>query len=574
MKVFGGYGVIILAISFLILILSFSTIRSHYQKTLAQELEYLGRALNVNVLSFVESGRTQDLDAFLKKIGKEIHARVTIIDPQGVVQADTEKDPGQMENHRYRPEVAQALEGRIGHSLRFSYTVEEKMLYVGLPLEKDGKILGVLRLSLFMKNIDVLLGGMRRTIGWAILIVAFASLLLALFFSLHFTRPIHRLTKAARQVAGGEFETKVSIRHKDEFRELGQVFNMMTDRLRELFAEVSRQRGELAQTIASIREGLVVLDKDGRVALANDSFKVLIGDRHPEKKFHWEVIRKPKIQEFIGRAMTGGGPLAEEVRFDDRYFLCTTGALGPQGGVIITFHDLTELKKVEAIKKDFIVNASHELRTPLAAIMGAVEILDENAAPADKAAFDILKRHAARLHRIVVDLLKISELEDKGISLDFSDVDVRRLVENVLQVHASRIKDKGLEASLETPPTLPPLRADPYQLEQILLNLVDNAVKFTEKGRIQIRLAADQREFLIEVKDTGPGIPAEHLPRIFERFYVVDKSRSRKLGGTGLGLSIVKHIVELHGGSVAVQSAEGQGTTFTIRLPLYKAAST
>jgi len=567
LKVFGGYAIIILAISVLIVTLSFSTIRSHYEETLAQEMEYLGRALNVNILSFVESGQARDLDIFLKRIGKDIHARVTVIDPQGVVLADSEKNPGQMENHRYRPEVTEALEGKIGKSLRYSVTVEEKMLYVGLPLEKDARILGVLRLSLFMKNIDILLHSLTTTIGRAVLIMAVGALLLALLFSLQITRPIKKMTRAARQVAAGNFGTRVAIRHKDEFKELGDAFNMMTDQVNQLFAEVSRQKEGLAHIIASIREGLVVLDKDGRLTLANDSFKELIAEHRPEEKFYWEVIRKPDIQKFIGRAMSSREPIAEEVRLDDRYFLCTAGSLGPQGGIIITFHDLTDLKKVETMKKDFIVNASHELRTPLSAIMGAMETLDENAASMNKVALDILKRHAEKLQNIVVDLLKMAELEDKGYSLNLRDVNVRQVAENVLQIYAPRVKNKGLESLLDAPVSLPLLKADPYQLEQMLINLVDNAVKYTEKGRIQITIRAEKKEFIIEVKDTGPGIPPEHVPRIFERFYVVDKSRSRKLGGTGLGLSIVKHIAQLHGGTITVASEAGQGTAFTVRLP-------
>jgi len=567
LKVFGGYVVIILAISALIVLLSFATIRGHYQDTLAQELEYQGRILNVNVLPMIESGDTKGLDAFLKKIGKDIHARVTVIDAQGLVLADTEKDPAQMENHRYRPEVTEALEGKIGKSLRYSVTVEEKMLYVGLPIEKDGRILGVLRMSLFMKNIDILLHSLTMTIGRAVFITALGALLLALVFSLHFTRPIRKLTGAARQVAGGNFQTRVTILNKDEFKELGTAFNSMTGQVHRLFTEVSRQKEELIQMIASIREGLVVMAKDGKITLTNDSFKELIGEKTPEGKFHWEVIRRPKIQEFIERAMACGGLVTEEVRLDERYLLCTAGSLGPQGGLIITFHDLSDVKRVEAMKKDFIVNASHELRTPLSAIMGAMETLEDDGSCDDKATLDILKRHVERLRNIVDDLLRLSELEDKGLKLDIKDIDIRQVADSVLQLFSARFKDKGLTAEIRAAADLPRLRADAYQVEQMLINLVDNAVKYTEKGGVVISLKADPREFAIDVEDTGYGIAPEHLPRLFERFYVVDKSRSRKLGGTGLGLAIVKHIVQLHGGTITVASKEGKGTTFTVRIP-------
>jgi two-component system phosphate regulon sensor histidine kinase PhoR len=375
------------------------------------------------------------------------------------------------------------------------------------------------------------------------------------------------LTGAARQVAGGNFQTRVTILNKDEFKELGTAFNSMTGQVHRLFTEVSRQKEELIQMIASIREGLVVMAKDGKITLTNDSFKELIGEKTPEGKFHWEVIRRPKIQEFIERAMACGGLVTEEVRLDERYLLCTAGSLGPQGGLIITFHDLSDVKRVEAMKKDFIVNASHELRTPLSAIMGAMETLEDDGSCDDKATLDILKRHVERLRNIVDDLLRLSELEDKGLKLDIKDIDIRQVADSVLQLFSARFKDKGLTAEIRAAADLPRLRADAYQVEQMLINLVDNAVKYTEKGGVVISLKADPREFAIDVEDTGYGIAPEHLPRLFERFYVVDKSRSRKLGGTGLGLAIVKHIVQLHGGTITVASKEGKGTTFTVRIP-------
>jgi len=228
-KVFGSYVVIILVISGVILVFSFSTIRRNYEETLALELENLGRALNARILSLLEKKEAQELDAFLKKIGTEIHARLTVIDAGGGVVADSEKDPGQMENHRYRPEVAQALEGKIGRSRRFIYTVEEKMLYVGLPLDQGSHRLGVVRLSLLMRDIDILQHSLRMTIGHAVVIMAAVSLILALLFSLQFTRPIRKLTKGSRQVAAGDFSFRLSFIRNDEFREVGEALNRMAD---------------------------------------------------------------------------------------------------------------------------------------------------------------------------------------------------------------------------------------------------------------------------------------------------------------------------------------------------------
>lgn len=568
LKIFGGYVVLILAISVLILILSLSTIRNHYQETLALELENLGRALKHDVSLYLEKGQNRELDAFLKGVGKEIHTRVTVIDPQGVVLADTEKDPAIMENHRYRPEVAQALEGMVGRSLRFSYTVEEQMLYVGLPMEKDGKIQAVLRLSFFMKNIQVLLLSLRLTVGRSILIMAVLALIAALLFSLHLTKPIHKLTAASRQVAAGDFQARVRIRNKDEFRELGGSFNFMVSRIAGLISDLSLQKEELSNILASIEEGLVVLDQEGKVSLANEAFKKFIPTILPVGKFIWEVLRNPQVQDLINCARAERRNLSREIRLDDKFFFCTTSYLRLQAGMVLTFYDLSEIRKVEEMKKDFIVNASHELRTPLSAILGAVETLEDEKAGFNRMAMDILKRHAARLNLLVADLLKLSELEDKGFRLDIQDVDVRRLAEGVLQIYEPKIKAKGLKSRLFADPGLPTVKADPFQIEQLLINLVDNAVRYTERGEITITLKTEAQVFVIEVGDTGIGISAEHLPRVFERFYVADKSRSRQLGGTGLGLSIAKHIVQLHGGNIQVESTPGKGTTFRVFLLL------
>ena len=567
-KIFGGYVILIVAISVLILAFFLSTTRKHYEETLAQELENLGRALSHDVGLYLEKNEVRELDAYLKKVGRDIHARVTVIDPQGVVLADTEKDPAVMENHRYRPEVTQALEGKVGRSLRFSDTVEEQMLYVGLPMEKDGKIQAVLRLSLFMKNIQILLHSLRLTVGRSILLMAALALIAALLFSLHLTKPIRTLTAASRQVAAGNFQARVRIRNKDEFRELGEGFNFMISRIAGLISDLSLQKEELSNILASIEEGLVVLDKEARVILANEGFKKFIPTISPERKFIWEVLRNPQVQELVNWARAEKRNLSREIRLNDKFFFCTVSYLRLQEGMVLTFFDLSEIRKVEEMKKDFIVNASHELRTPLSAILGAAEMLEDEKVGFNRMAMDMLKRHAARLNLLVADLLKLSELEDKGFRLDIRDVDVKGIAEGVLQIYEPKIEAKGLKSQLFADPDLRAVKADPFQIEQLLINLVDNAVRYTERGEITITLKTEAQALVIEVRDTGIGISEEHLPRVFERFYVADKSRSRQLGGTGLGLSIAKHIVQLHGGNIQVESTPGKGTKFRVFLPL------
>jgi two-component system phosphate regulon sensor histidine kinase PhoR len=342
----------------------------------------------------------------------------------------------------------------------------------------------------------------------------------------------------------------------------------MIDRTARLISDLSLQKEELSNILASMGEGLAVLDKDGKVSLANEAFKKLIPNISAEGKFIWELLRSPQVQDLVKRAKDERHGLGQEIRLDDQFFFCTASYLRLREGMVLTFSDLSEIRKVGEIKKDFIVNASHELRTPLSAILGAVETLEDEKGGFNKMAMEILKRHAERLNLLVADLLKLSELEDKGFRLDIQDVNVRRLAQGVLRIYESKIEAKGLKSRLFADPVLPTVRADPFQIEQLLINLVDNAVRYTERGEITITLKTEAQALVIEVRDTGIGISEKHLPRVFERFYVADKSRSRQLGGTGLGLSIAKHIVQLHGGKIQVESTPGKGTAFRVFLPL------
>jgi two-component system, OmpR family, phosphate regulon sensor histidine kinase PhoR len=569
LKLFGGYALILLLAAGLIFLLSSASVRRSHEDGAARNLETLGRTLQPDVEAFLDSGRRADLDAFVKQTEKRAGARITVVDPQGVVLADSEKDPAAMENHRYRQEIADALEGRVGQSLRFSYTVEARMLYVGIPLEKEGRVRAVLRLSYFMSSIDGLIARLRAAIGRAVLIVSALAVLAALLFSLHWNGPIRKLNEAARRVEGGDFGARVHIRNRDELGTLASGFNGMMERTERLFTDLTRQRENLLNIIGAMEEALAVVDKDGRITLVNASFRGLVGDQSVEGRYFWEVLRRPALRDLIDHVRAEKTGFRQECRLDERPFLCNLSYLPAQDGVVLILHDLTEMRRVEDIKRDFVVNASHELRTPISAITGAVEILEDEAAGAVRAeAIDILKRHAARLMGIVEDLLKLGELEDRAFKLDLTDIDGPALAAGVLRVFEPRAKAKALALRLEAAAGLPTLRGDADQVERLLFNLVDNAVKYTDKGGVTLALKVEGPDYVLEISDTGPGIPLAHRARIFERFYVVDKSRSRKLGGTGLGLSIVKHIVHLHGGTISVDGVEGRGAVFTVRLPL------
>ncbi|MEI6153726.1 MAG: ATP-binding protein [Deltaproteobacteria bacterium] len=567
-KIFGGYLLIIVLLSILIPLLSFNLIKTHYINTFTDNLKNLGIALKPDVTSLLEKQRFQELDTRVKTLKMLIHSRITVIDREGKVLADSEKDPKTMENHKIRPEVLDALSGDVGKSLRFSVTVEEDMLYVALPIEKDGRILGVIRISTLLKQINTLLDELKMHILWIALVMTILSLAIAFMLSRDVSRPVKTLVYAIKKLSTGNFDTKVFLKNEDELKELGNCINEMSAKMHDVFDEISARSDELRTIISSIQESLVVLDKDGRIRLSNDSFGRLIKQENVEGKFYWEVVRSPEFAEMMKKAGVSGIYYSGEVHLYDRVFLCSTNYLVSKDETIVLLHDITDFKNLEKMKKEFIANISHELRTPLTAIKGFVETLEDEEDIKNKRYLEIIKRHADRLIHIVGDLLLLSENEEKGAELELEEVSLKNTIENVLKIFENRAKEKGLNINVTIQDALPLIQADPFKLEQMFINLIDNAIKYTEEGEITISITENDGLIVINVRDTGIGISNEYLPRIFERFYVVDKSRSKRLGGTGLGLSIVKHIVMLHKGAIDVESIPGKGTQFTVTLPI------
>jgi two-component system phosphate regulon sensor histidine kinase PhoR len=469
--------------------------------------------------------------------------------------------------------VIEALQGKTGRSIRFSSTASRDMLYVAVPIEKDGKITGVIRTSLFLGDIDNLLTQLNYHVAGISLGIVLIALLAAFLISNGVVRPIRHLTLAAGKVASGDFGVRVFLKTKDDLRVLADSFNRMNEEMEKMFSELGQQKEELKSIIDSLQEGLLVLDRQGKVIRSNESFRKIIGNQAAEGKFYWEIMRNPYLPELLKRAGTEKRNFVEELPLGDRIFMCSVTPLEGGEGVVFIFHDITEIKNIERIKKDFVMNVSHELRTPLTAIKGYVETLREEAgAQPGKKYVEIIERNTDRLINIVNDLLLLSSLEEKP-ALELEDIDLKGFLENVIRIFDQRAKDKELSLVTDVQENLPTIKADLFKLEQMLINLLDNAVKYTDRGEISISLDVQDKRVRIRIADTGIGIPKDDIPRIFERFYVVDKSRSRKYGGTGLGLSIVKHIVLLHYGTIDIESALGQGTTVTVTLPANVSAS-
>jgi two-component system phosphate regulon sensor histidine kinase PhoR len=472
-----------------------------------------------------------------------------------------------MENHGTRDEVVQAEREGVGRSLRYSTTVKEDMLYVAMPIEEGNELIGVLRVSLFLKDINGLLDGLKVRIAWITLVIVALSLVVAFFFSRGLSHPVSKLRSAARRLSEGDFDARVFLKGGGELRELAEGFNRMAEMIRRLFTDLSRRKEELDSIVASIPEGLAVLDQGGSIRLANPAFRRMVNGEEVEGRPWWEVFRGPGFGGLL-RRVEGEGAVVEEMEYTGRVFQCNATRIRPGGNVVVLWHDITEARRLEAVKRDFVLNVSHELRTPLTAIKGFAEtLLEEEDNEKRRHYLEIMDRHTDRLVHIVEDLLTLSALEDGGSRLELERVDLEEVTGRLLPLFGKRAREKGLLLRREVVGRVPAITADPLGIEQVLMNLLDNALKYTEHGEITVVLGPHDDGVLVQVRDTGVGIPADQKDRIFERFYVVDKSRSREMGGTGLGLSIVRHIVLLHNGRISVDSRPGEGSTFTVILP-------
>ncbi len=344
--------------------------------------------------------------------------------------------------------------------------------------------------------------------------------------------------------------------------------------LKNLVTKFSKTEGELQQKkewleliVTALPDGIIIIDASGRIVLSNPPITQITGIKQLEGKFYWEVLRKAELMNILQEVRPGKPPLTTETRFDEQTFFVTAVAGETTNHRILIFNDYTSIIRAERMKQDFVLNVSHELRTPLSAIKGYVETLEETIEPKNRGYLEIIKRHTDRMMNLIQDLLQLARLEEEKFPLQKESIELATLVNNILPIFVRQARKKGITIETAIPDTIKPIEADRLLLEQALINLLDNAVKYTENGLIAITAEEMDNSVAISVRDTGIGIDKEHIDRIFERFYVVNRSRSRQTGGTGLGLAIVKHIIELHKGKIQVKSTPGIGSTFTIILP-------
>jgi len=494
--------------------------------------------------------------------------RVTIIATNGTVLAESGRPVDQLaqvENHLYRSEVQNALLHGSGSATRPSDTVNVDLLYVAIL--DNGQII---RLAVPLHEVAATARRVRHTVAGASVIITLVILPFVYWIARRTTAPIAAMHHMATRVAAGDFTGRAPERSGGEIGELAGALNQMSKQLETRVAELTSEKAHLAGILSSMTEGVLVVDATGKIRLTNTTLRQAFGITDDALgKTVLEVFRHAGLAELLS---TAG---ARELTFtqpSEHTFTVQAGKLASDTGVVVVFHDITRLKQLENVRKDFVANVSHELRTPLAIIKGYVETLLD-AEPPDAATgkqfLETIQRHSRRLEALIDDLLSISALESQQARLEFGPASLRSTAAGVIEELTQRARDKSITITLEIPDNIPSVRADVQRLHQVLVNLIDNAIKYTPAGS-QVRVSASQKNGHIEVciADNGPGIAAEHLPRIFERFYRVDKARSRELGGTGLGLAIVKHIIQAHGGRVWVESQQEKGSQFYFTLPL------
>lgn len=522
-----------------------------------------------NVVAVVESayknfsGSKKNLEKFINEIDKKTGIRITIIDFNGIVVMDSEKDPLLMENHSDRPEFKQAMEIGYGRAIRWSPTLDRFMVYYAKKCPQF-----VIRGSLYKENLS-LKGDINLENFYRIsLILFFFGLIISLFLANLLVVPIKEILAITENLESGAEIKKPLVKRKDETTRIIQNISHLQKKILQIKKTQESAKIVLIQFINTLDFPVALIKIDGDIEIYNKHFSQFIGIEEKQGMW-WEKIKNFEVNRIINKSIEKNENLEEEVNIDGKYFLCKAIPLPVNKELLLLMIDITDIRNMQEKRKEFLIAVSHELKTPLTAIKGYIETLkDEITEPEKQQYVDVIFHNTERMIKILEDIITLSKLETIDTNLETQEVDLIKIAKDVVMLYERKASQKGITIQLKTQ-KVPLIKGDGFKIEQMLVNLIDNAIKFTEKGKIEISIEyeEDTRNIKIIVEDTGIGIEREHLPHIFERFYVVDKSRSRKTGGTGLGLSIVKAIVLLHNGKIDVESAPGKGTKFIITLP-------
>ena len=556
------------------------SLRSFYENETVSNLEARARLLEHEVDERLAMDGYGDIDELVKILGTRSQTRITIILPDGKVIADSEKDPETMDNHSHRPEVLTALAEKRGSSSRYSDTIHLKMMYVAVPLIKNGEVEAIVRTSTPISVIDKTMSQIygRLIIAW--LVIGVLAAWVSWVNARRISHPLEEMRMRARRIAGGDLSGRLPIEGSEEVGALAEAMNQMAEQMDDRIRTILRQRREQKAVFASISDGVLAIDADGLLISINRTAANLFGVDRKQVRGHTiqEVISNHDLRYFVVQALRTTDDVEDELYLEDSdRFLHAHGRplrdeFGKSMGAVVVLNDVTRLRRLEQTRRDFVANVSHELRTPVTSIKGFVETLKDGALDDPDAArrfIDIIARQASRLDAIIEDLLSLARIERDAereqIHLD--EAPLAEIIRHAVIAVEPIAKTKDIHIQIHCVDSLSAF-VNPPLLEQAIVNLVENAIKYSGEGTpVEVTAVQSDGEIQIRVTDRGAGIAAEHLPRLFERFYRVDKGRSREVGGTGLGLAIVKHIMIAHGGHVDVDSTPGEGSIFTLHIP-------
>jgi len=577
-KLYYPYLILILISLLIFGIYSSKVYEDFYISKTEESLKYRAVLINeeLTVLNF-DSITSKHI---LEKYDKLTDTRITIIDISGKVIADSRENPSQMESHADRPEFIEALKGNIGFASRYSHTLQTNLMYVAVPFYYNNQLKAVLRTAVVIEKVNMPFSGLYPTIIYGGIAVLIIIAIFGFVISRMKSKPILEMQNAAERFARGNFSEMIYPPKNPELRILAGSLNDMAKQLDEKINIIGEQKKLQLAVLESMKEGVLAVDYDEKILLMNKTAGIIltIDETNSIGRTLQETIRIPNIQKFVKALMQSGG--IEETEFEIKRETDKTLQLkgayltdneNKNIGVVILINDITGLRYLDTLKREFVANVSHELKTPITAIKGFVETLRDGAInqPQNAKRFlDIVYKHSERLNAIVEDLLSLSRLEEKSFEIEFESIKIRSLLKTAVDNYEFKSKEKLIEIDLDCEENLS-AKINNQLIVQAVENLIDNAIKYSDiKTHIMISAFKDENKLIIKVQDEGCGIPEENFPRLFERFYRIDKSRSRDEGGTGLGLSIVKHIAQVHKGSVEVESEPGKGSTFTIILPV------
>ena len=547
----------------------------------------LTREFMIEVLPEKEDYTYESIDSLVDRLGETGNVRLTFIGADGTVWGDTERD-GQslmeMDNHLSRPEVQDAIQHGRGIFNRESTTTNTEYRYFAIPVEQNASLIGFCRVALPIETVNTAIGKQQRMLLYVTITGSLLAILIGILSTGAIVKPIKRLTQITQSIAAGETTSRVEVNSKNELGELLQNFNLMTDRVQEQIDQISIEKRRLETILNNMGEGVLLVNGASEITYANPAAISMLSlpDRYIGRALI-EINRIPELQALLSEAEQTSAVAFAEIRLGhlkESEAEVTIFPVETESEYVIVIHDVSQVRQLERIRADFVANVSHELRTPLTTIQGYAEtLLNSDSKKSKKRKEFIVKilNHSNRLTRLVSDLLELARLESGDVELTMTECHLSSFYEPILDVFDPVLEDSGLVLKWDIPDDLPQVRVDYQLFMQVFVNLIDNAIKYTPDGG-EIEVFANvvksdtdaTDEIVVNIKDSGIGIPLESQPRVFERFYRVDKGRARKMGGTGLGLAITKHILLCHSGRIWLESELGQGTVFHFALPIEK----